>query len=194
MREPLAAQALQKGSRTSSGLSAWRRDCVHQPPSPKARNDPAAALPRMRLEERKSAKGSRSGGPPIRDASAALRASSSTRSRRSCCNTTNGHELGGSRRAPRESRNVWCDGVCQPIRAAEATIAPAGPITSAKGRAALAIVGKARRHATCISPSPARPSHTALAQSRICLLYTSSSPRDRTRSRMPSSASGTSSC
>ena len=27
-----------------------------------------------------------------------------------------------------------------------------------------------------------------LAQSKICLLYTSPSPRDRTRSRMPSSA------
>ena len=28
----------------------------------------------------------------------------------------------------------------------------------------------------------------ALTQSRLCLLYTSPSPRDRTRSRMPSSA------
>ena len=32
------------------------------------------------------------------------------------------------------------------------------------------------------------PENTSTCQSRGCLLYTSPSPRDRTRSRMPSSA------
>ena len=39
----------------------------------------------------------------------------------------------------------------------------------------------------CFQDSPRR-AHSIAAQGGICLLYTSPSPRDRTRSRMPSSA------
>ena len=38
------------------------------------------------------------------------------------------------------------------------------------------------------APSPEAPSMTKALENYICLLYTSPSPRDRTRSRMPSSA------
>ena len=39
-----------------------------------------------------------------------------------------------------------------------------------------------------IIPESVRGSYVFFIQSTICLLYTSPSPRDRTRSRMPSSA------
>ena len=38
------------------------------------------------------------------------------------------------------------------------------------------------------APSQAAPTTTGTAQQTICLLYTSPSPRDRQKSRMPSSA------
>ena len=40
----------------------------------------------------------------------------------------------------------------------------------------------------CPDPKKGKETIDAVAQDGICLLYTSPSPRDRTRSRMPSSA------
>ena len=76
-----------------------------------------------------------------------------------------------------------------PHGAAPAPMAPVEP--SAEPAPAPAPVRKPQRETAAAAPAPVMPASVAPASAVLrgtCLLYTSPSPRDRTRSRMPSSA------
>ena len=75
-----------------------------------------------------------------------------------------------------EQANIWISGLQNAVEDYEATAAPA-----AAAAAAPAAPKKELKLNTAFKPS-------ILARSSNCLLYTSPSPRDRQKSRMPSSA------
>ena len=162
------------------GRHAWQRsvvipltpaskslDWVHQPPSPNARSEAAPLELRPALEVRKSRIGSRPGAPPILAASDELDASLNCRSRLAWAKITSGQVSRRSNLLPVLSTKTYGDGKSQPKRRADATVAPAGPLTRPKGCAAPLKSGSAARQAVSRSRSLAKLSHTARAHSRI---------------------------
>ena len=114
--------------------------------------------------------------------------------------------VGTRRTAVRQKRAVRRHGVREEVQVGERHVVPAcvqinqcyrpreywrRPLGHRGGASSL----KAHRNLTC-TPGPAEPLQLEAgvpadltgAWARVCLLYTSPSPRDRTRSRMPSSA------
>ena len=145
--------------------AACSRSCVHHPPSPRARNDPAVVLLLAALEFRCAVSASRSGGPPIRHASVDSAAPAASKSRAANMPITAGHTSRRPRVVPSRLMNANAQGIRHPSFAAASMTAPAGPLIDRKGLSAIVLVRTADFHAATMSSLQSPSSHAALAHS-----------------------------